>query len=91
MPKNHLDRKRYKLEELKIWVDGQMKRNHMTQGDLGKVLGLSQPSIHQMLKVRDKKKKNEKVREDPFSYGQVLTLCEYFGVDEKEKSRLLTM
>ena len=44
----------YKLLDFKIWVVGQMKRNHMTQTDIGKALNLSQAQICQKLKVPDK-------------------------------------
>ena len=91
MPRNHLDRKRYKLKDLKKWVKMQMAATGKTQAEVGKVLGISQGMVSQMLKDPDKRKKGEKVNPDPFSYGQVLTLCEYFEVDGEEKQRLLTM
>lgn len=93
MPRNHLDRKRYKLEDFKMWVIGQMKRKHMTQADLGSVLGISQQRMSAMLKIpkNEKEKREKRINDDPFSYGQILTLFECFGTDEKEKNRLLTM
>lgn len=81
----------YKLNDFKKWVKMQMAASEKTQADVGKVLGLAQCTVSQMLKIPDKKKKDEKVNPDPFSYGQVLMLCEYFGANEKEKSKLLTM
>lgn len=45
-----------------------------------------------MLKIPDPKKdKGKKEEKDPFSYGQVLILCDFFGVDGEEKERLLTL
>lgn len=82
----------YKLRDFKGWVKSQMHLNHKTQADVGEALGISQAMVSYMLKVPDKNnKKDEKIRPDPFTYGQVLTLCEFFGVDEKEKQKLLTL
>lgn len=91
MPRVPIKKKDYKLVDFKLWVKTKMELNHMKQEDVGKALGLSQERISQMLKIPDKKKKNEKINPDPFSYGQVLTLCEFFEADEDEKARLLTM
>ena len=32
-----------------------------------------------------------KVNPDPFSYGQVITLCELFGADGEERKKLLML
>ncbi len=82
----------YKLKDFKGWVKSQMHLNHKTQADVGRALGISQSMVSQMLKVPDKKnKKDEKIKPDPFTYGQVLTLCEFFGANEEEKQKLLTL
>lgn len=89
MPRVALSREQkrdYKLQDFKKWVSMQMEATEKTQADVGKALGISQGRVSQMLK-----QKGEKVIKDPFSYGQVLTLCEFFGADEKEKGRLLTL
>jgi len=95
MPRKALtaeQRRNYKLLDFKIWVIGQMKRNHVTQGDLAEIFGVSQPRVSKMLKIPDKKKKREeKINPDPFSYGQVIALCELFGVDEEERKKLLML
>lgn len=94
MPREALSVKQkqaYKLNDFKKWVKMQMAATGKTQADVGEALGLAQCTVSQMLKIPDKKKKKRKVNPDPFSYGQVLILCEYFGVDKEEKSRLLTM
>lgn len=85
-------KKDYKIKDFKGWVKSQMHLNHKTQADVGRVLGISQPMVSQMLKVPDKdKKKDEKIKPDPFTYGQVLALCELFKVDDREKLKLLTL
>lgn len=92
MPRVSIKRKEYKLNDLKGWITAQMHLHHKTQAEVGQALGISQSALSQMLKVPDKKKgKNEKIKPDPFSYGDLLTLCEFFEVSEEEKQRLLTM
>lgn len=89
MPRVALSREQkqdYKLKDFKKWVSMQMEATEKTQADVGKALGISQGRVSQMLK-----QKGKKVIKDPFSYGQVLILCEFFGADEKEKGRLLTL
>lgn len=93
MPRVDLKKKEYKLQDFKKWVKMQMAAADKTQKDVGKALGLSQGRISQMLKVPEKgeRRKDEKIEPDPFSYGQVLTLCDFFGASREEKERLLTL
>lgn len=63
-----------------------MKMNGITQTDLGKALNLSQSRICEMLKMEGKN-----VNPDPFTYGDLLTICEFFEVSEEVKLRWLTM
>lgn len=91
MPRVTIKRKEYKLNDLKGWVIAQMHLHHMTQAEVGQALGISQSALSQMLKAADKKKGKEKIKPDPFSYGDLLTLCELFEASEEEKQRLLTM
>lgn len=88
-------KKMYKILDLKGWVEKQRKLNKKTLEEVADALGISTGRLSQMLKVpepkdRMKKKKGGKFQVDEFSYGQVLILCKYFEVDEKEKERLLT-
>ena len=73
-----------------------MHLNKKKQKDVAEVLGISPGRISQMLEVpdvkdRSRKKKGEKLEIDVFSYGQVLTLCEFFEVDEEERKKLLIL
>ena len=86
---NAQQRREHKVISLKGWVVAQMKLTGKHQADVADVLGLSVGRVSQMLKIP--KGKGDKTNPDPFSYGQVLTLCEYFGVDEDERRKLLTM
>lgn len=96
MPRVDIKKKEYKILDFKGWVIHQMHLNKKKQKDVAEVLEISPGRLSQMLKVpevkdRSKKKKGEKLKIDEFTYGQILTLCEFFGVDEKEKARLLTL
>lgn len=91
MPRVECKKKDYKLKDFKGWVVQQMHIHHKTQKEIGEALGISQGRVSLMLKIPKNKKEEREVKNDPFSYGQVLTLCELFEVDEKEKARLLTL
>lgn len=84
-------RRDYKLRDFKGWVVQQMHVHHKTQKEVGDALGVSQSKVSQMLKIPKNKKEECKVKKDPFTYGQVITLCEFFGADGKEKQKLLTL
>lgn len=81
-------RRDYKLRDFKGWVVKQMKLNHKRQADVAAVLGVSTGRVSQMLKISDKSGGKDS---DPFSYGQVLALCEFFEADGEERQRLLTL
>lgn len=81
----------YKLRDFKGWVVQQMHIKHKTQKEVGEALGMSQGRVSQMLKVPKNKKEERKVEKDPFSYGQVLILCEFFSADMEERKKLLTL
>ncbi len=92
MPKVALttaQRREYKVRDFKGWVTMQMKLNGKRQADVAAVLGISAGRVSQMLKIPHGKE--DKVNPDPFSYGQVLALCEFFGVDGEERQQLLTL
>ncbi len=80
----------YKVRDFKGWVVKQMKLNGKRQADVAAVLGVSVGRVSQMLKIPDKGC-HAKVNPDPFSYGQVLALCELFEVDGEERQKLLTL
>lgn len=92
MPRVAIKRKEYKILDLKAWVVHQMKLTGKNQADVAEALGVTQGRISQMLKIPDKKKdKGKNIQMDPFSYGDLLTLCELFEINGEEKQRLLTL
>ncbi len=86
MPRVDAKKKEYKLQDFKKWIKTKMAATDKTQEDVGKALGLSQGRVSQMLRCKGKN-----VEKDPFSYGQVLTLCVLFGASEEEKEKFLTL
>ena len=83
-------RRDYKVRDFKGWVVKQMKLNHKQQADVAEALGVSVGRVSQMLKIPERGCR-VKVNPDPFSYGQVLALCELFEVDGEERQKLLTL
>lgn len=88
MPRVAIKKKEYKMLDLKGWVCHQMKLHGMNQSDVGNALGVTQAQISYMLRMP---KKGTRASVDPFSYGDLLTLCELFEVSDEEKQRLLTL
>lgn len=85
-------RRDYKLKDFKGWIHKQMKLNGKQQADIAIALGVSKGRVSQMLKNYDPKKEpGKKGEKDPFSYGQVLILCELFDADEEERKKLLML
>lgn len=82
-------KKAYKVKDLKGWVCHQMKVTGKKQKEVAEALGISQSQISKMLKVSVKK--GERVTADPFTYGDLLILCNLFDVSDVEKQRLLTL
>lgn len=81
----------YKLKDFKLWVIMQMHEHGKTQKDVGKAIGVAQSTVSKMLQIPKKGETDRGIKPDPFTYGQVLMLCEFFGADEKTKNRLLTL
>lgn len=88
MPRVSIKKKEYKILDLKGWIVHQMKMTGLNQSDLAEALGISQPRVSIMLKIP---KRGERMPVDVFTYGDLLTLCELFGVSGEEKQKLLTL
>ncbi len=88
MPRVAIKKKDYKIIDLKGWVVHQMKMSGLKQSDVAEALGISQPRISAMLKIP---KQGERIPVDVFTYGDLLTLCELFGISDEEKQKLLTL
>lgn len=89
MPRILAKKQEYKVLDLKKWIKMQMAANEMNQETVGKALGISQAMVSKRLS--NMKEGGRIVNKDPFSYGDLLILCELFGIDKEEKQKLLTM
>ncbi len=88
MPRIAIKKKDYKIIDLKGWVVHQMKMSGLKQSDVAEALGISQPRMSAMLKIP---KRGERIPVDVFTYGDLLTFCELFGISDEEKQKLLTL
>lgn len=82
-------KKEYKMKDLKKWVKMQIAANGLNQTKVGEALGISQVALSQRLK--NNVVGGKVMNPDPFSYGDIVTLCNLFGVSDEEKIRLLTL
>lgn len=49
MPRVAINKKKYMLQDLYVWIKGKMDIFDMNQTDFGKLLGISQPSAYERL------------------------------------------
>lgn len=83
-------KKAYKMKDLKGWVWKKMKLSGKSQTEVAKAIGISQPRLSDMLRIAERDE-GRKVNPDPFTYGDLLILCDLFEVSDTEKQRLLTL
>lgn len=88
MPRVAIKKKDYMIKDLAGWVAGKMHSCGLKQEDVARELGISQQAFSSRL--NPKKYRSGQIK-DPFSYGDLLTLCKLFHVDGEEKERLLTL
>lgn len=89
MPRIAAKKKEYKVLDLKKWIKMQIAANDLNQTKVGEALGISQAAVSQRLE--NNIVGGRVMNPDPFSYGDIVTLCDLFGVDEEEKKKLLTL
>lgn len=89
MPRIAAKKKEYKILDVKKWVKMQIAASGLNQTVVGEALGITQGTLSNRLK--NKKVGGKIVNPDPFSYGDIVILCDLFGVDEEEKKKLLTL
>ena len=88
MPRVKVKKKEYMVRDLAGWVAGKMHTCGLKQEDVAKELGISQQAFSNRL---NPKKYRSGAIKDPFSYGDMLTLCKLFDVGADEKEKLLTL
>lgn len=88
MPRIKAKKREYMIRDLAGWVAGKMHTCGFKQEDVAKELGISQQALSN--RINPGKYKRGEIK-DPFSYGDMLTLCKLFDVDGEEKEKLLTL
>ena len=89
MPRVELKKKEYMVSDLPGWIIGRMHVLKLRQVDVARELGISQSALSHRLDPK-KAKKGEKP-EDPFKYGDLLTLFKVLEATDEEKVRLLSL
>lgn len=79
MPRVAIKKKEYKLSDFSKWLIGEMRERKLSQADIGKLLGISQPAVSQRLESGN------------FTYDQLLTLFSKLEAPDKDILRLMKL
>ncbi len=79
MPRVSINKRKYKVNDFSKWVVGKMYELNITQSDISKMLGITQPAISNRLK------------KGLFSYAEVLTLLKELRATDEEILRLMKL
>lgn len=77
MPRVAIKKKEYMVSDLSEWIKGRMFRFKLTQEDMGKMIGLTQPAFRNRLE------------KGLFSYEEMLTLLSKLQATDEEILRLM--
>ncbi len=77
MPRVAINKKKYMLQDLYVWISGKMSLKDMTQEDLGDILGISQEAVSARLS-------GLKQGKDTLKYNDLLTIFKTFEATDEE-------
>lgn len=77
MPRITSKRKQYKISDLSEYIVGKMYSQDIRQSALAEKLEISQPQL------------SYKLKNSSFTYGDLLTIFEFFGTNDGEILRLM--
>lgn len=77
MPRVLIRKKEYKVSDFSKWIAGKMYENHLSQNDLAKLIGISQPAFSNRLK------------KGMFDYTEMLTLLKELKATDNEILKLM--
>ena len=80
MPRVNINAPAYKIKDFTIWVEGKRKLLHLSQGDLARDLGISQPAMSKKLKMVI-----------PWTLEEGIILLDRLQADETEKKRFISL
>ena len=79
MPRVTIKKKEYKVSDFSKWIVGKMYEQGLTQADLAKMIGITQPSFYNRLK------------KGLFSYSDMLILFKELKVSDSEILTLMKL
>lgn len=79
MPRVAIKKKEYKVTDLSKWIAGKMYELKLSQTDVAKMIGLSQPAFCQRLK------------KGMFSYEDLLTLFKNLKATDEEMLKMMKL
>ena len=79
MPRVHILRKKYMLQDLSDWIHNQMRAQKKNQAYMGQLLGVSQVAFSKRLK------------EANFDYGQLIEILKELQATDEDIVKLMKM
>ena len=79
MPRVHLLRKKYMLQDLSDWITGKMRIQKKSQAYMGRLIGISQVAYGQRL------------RRGEFEYSQLIEILKELNASDEEILKLMKM
>lgn len=77
MPKAYITAEARQRARFSAWLYGCMRTCHVTQAELSKTLGVSQPAL------------SKKIKKQQFTFNELVAIFKTFKPDAKEVARLL--
>lgn len=72
MPRVTLNKKKYKINDLGSWIVGRLFKERKRYEDLAEALDITRQAVYY------------KIHHNAFSYGDLLTIFEFFGSTDEE-------
>lgn len=79
MPRVHINKKKYILQDFREWVVGRMHTLKKSQSDMGKLLGISQPAF------------SNRLENSKFDYSQILEILKILEATDEEILRFMRL
>lgn len=84
MPRVAINKKKYMLQDLYVWIKGKMALFDMNQTDFGELLGITQPSAYERLK-------GLKEGKDTLKSIELAVIFKRFGATDEEILRFMKL
>lgn len=72
MPRVHINKKKYILQDFREWMVGRMRTLKKSQADMGRLLGISQPAF------------SNRLEKSNFEYSQILEILKELEATDEE-------